>query len=28
MKLENTVHDIAIDFHDVPFYGRVLDLLT
>jgi len=21
MKLENTVHDIAIDFHDVPFYG-------
>ena len=21
MKLENDVHDIAIDFHDVPFYG-------
>jgi uncharacterized protein (DUF1810 family) len=21
MKLENTVHDIAIDFHDIPYYG-------
>ena len=21
MKLENNVHDIAIDFHDIPFYG-------
>jgi len=21
MELENDVHDIAIDFHDVPFYG-------
>jgi len=21
MKLENTTHDIAIDFHDIPYYG-------
>jgi len=21
MKLENNIHDIAIDFHDISYYG-------